>query len=234
VSYIFSAPSKTFEDIKRGNLSWWVPLLITILSFSVFYGVVSEKVTWKVVAENELRDSPEFAKRMMDQMPPEKRAQQEEKAPIVKAITSAFTPLGIVLWDLLAAGVLVGTINLIFGGRARFGSVFAVTLYSGLVFWPLKWLLASLTLFVGVEPEVFNIHNPAPTNVGSFFSIHEMPLTFYSFLSALDGLMIWCLIVTSIGVATVGGLKRNLGYAAVFGWWIIGTLVGVGLAAVMS
>jgi hypothetical protein len=30
----------------------------------------------------------------------------------------------------------------------------------------------------------------------------------------------------------VAGVKRNSGYIAVFGWWVIFVLVGVGIAAV--
>lgn len=63
----------------------------------------------------------------------------------------------------------MATINFGFGGKARFGQLFTVTLYAGLVMWPIRWLLAAITLFSGVEPEMFNIHNPAPTNVGAFF-----------------------------------------------------------------
>jgi uncharacterized integral membrane protein len=234
VANTFAAPSKTFEDIKRGNKSWWLPLIITVLSFAVFYGAVATKVTWKVVAQNEQRNMPEFAKRMMEQMPPEQRAKQEQRAPVTKAITTAFTPLFILLIDLIAAGVLLATINFGFGGKAKFGSLFAVTLYAGLVQWPIKWILAAITLFVGAEPEVFNIHNPAPTNIGAFFSQHETPLALYSFLTSLDGAMVWCLILTSIGVAAVAGVKRGSGYIAVFGWWVIVLLFSVGIAAAFS
>ena len=234
VANTFTAPSKTFDDIKRGNRSWWLPFVITVLSFAVFYGAVTTNVTWKVVAENEQRDMPEFAKRMMDRMPQEQRAKQEEQAPITKAITSALAPLGVLLMDLIAAGVLLATINFGFGGKARFSSLFAVTLYAGLVQYPARWLLATITLFFGVEPEVFNFNNPAPTNVGSFFAQHETPLALYAFLSSLDAVTIWCMIVTSIGVATVAGVKRSSGYIAVFGWWVIGILLGVGIAAIMG
>ena len=170
VANTFAAPSKTFEDIKRGNLSWWMPLIIMVLTFAVYYGSVSTQVTWKVVAQNEQRNMPEFAKHMMEQMPPEQRAKQEQAAPITKAITTALTPLGVLLMDLIAAGVLLATINFGFGGKAKFGSLFAVTLYAGLALYPIKWILAAITLFVGVEPEVFNINNPAPTNIGAFFA----------------------------------------------------------------
>jgi ABC-type multidrug transport system fused ATPase/permease subunit len=234
VANTFTAPSKTFEDIKRGNRSWWLPLIITVLAFVVYYGAVTAKVSWTTVAENEQRNMPEFARHILEQQPPEVRAASERQAPITQAVTAAFSPLGVVLMDLIAAGVLLATINFGFGGKAKFGSLFAVSLYAGLVLWPVKWLLATITLFAGVEPEVFNIHNPAPTNIGAFVSQHETPLALYSFLTSLDAAMVWCLILTSIGVAAVAGVKRTSGYIAVFGWWVIGILIGVGIAAAMG
>ncbi len=234
VACTFTAPSKTFGDIQRGFLSWWVPLVIMLLSFAVFYGAVATQVTWKVVAENEQKNAPEFAKRMQENAPPEQKARQEQMAPIIQAVTNALAPLWVVLWDLAAAGILMATINFGFGGKARFGQLFTVTLYAGLVMWPIRWLLAAITLFSGVEPEMFNIHNPAPTNVGAFFPRSETPLALLAALSALDALMIWCLVLTSIGVAMVAGAKRTSGYMAVFGWWVIGNLVLVGIAAVMG
>jgi hypothetical protein len=235
VANTFIAPAKTFEDIKRGNLSWWMPFIIMVLSFAVFYSSIATQVTWKVVAENEQRNMPEFAKNMMERyMTPEQRAKQVQTAPRSQAINAALTPLGVLLMDLIAAGLLLATINFGFGGKAKFGSLFAVTLYAGLVQWPIKWILATITLFAGVEPEVFNIHNPAPTNIGAFFPQHETPLALYGFLTSMDGSVIWCLILTSIGVAAVAGVKRSSGYIAVFGWWAIGILVGVGIAAAMG
>jgi uncharacterized integral membrane protein len=234
VACIFSAPSKTFADIKHGYQSWWAPLVITVLSFAVYYGTVTAQVTWKTVAENEQRNMPGLIKRFMEQMPAEKKAEQEQQAPTSQAFTSALSPLGVVLWDLAVAGVLLGTLNFGFGGKARFGPLFTVTLYAGLVLWPIRWLLAAVTLFAGAEPEVFNIHNPAPTNIGAFFPRGETPFPLYAFLSSLDGLTIWCLVLTSIGVAMVAGVKRTSGYIAVFGWWVITVLAGVGVAALLS
>jgi hypothetical protein len=36
VTSVFAAPSKTFEDIKRGNRSWWLPLLIMAIVSYIF------------------------------------------------------------------------------------------------------------------------------------------------------------------------------------------------------
>jgi hypothetical protein len=233
VSNIYSAPSKTFEDIKRGNRSWWLPLLITLLSFAVFYAVVSTKVTWTQVYENEQRNIPEFFKQMQERQPPEAKAAAAKNGPIGQAVSVALSPVGVVIMDVIAAALLLATINFGFGGKATFGSLFAVTLYAGLVMWPLKWLLGALASFF-VDPESFNIQNYAPTNVGAFLSRQEMPLSLYALVSSLDVTAIWCMVVTGIGVATVAGVKRNSGYIAVFGWWIVGILIGVGFATIVS
>jgi tryptophan synthase beta subunit len=37
-----------------------------------------------------------------------------------------------------------------------------------------------------------------------------------------------------LGVAMMGGVKRASGYFAVFGWWVIGVLLNVGIAAAFS
>jgi hypothetical protein len=193
---VFTAPSKTFEDIKQGNRSWWLPFVITVLSFVIFFGAVTTKVTWSVVYQNEQRNMPEFAKRMQDQAPPESRAAQQKAGPVIQAVQAGLAPIGVLIVDLIAAGVLLATINFVFGGKAKFSSLFAVTLYAGLV--------------------------------------RSSSLVLYAFLASLDALSIWCMVVTSIGVATVAGVKRGSGYIAVFGWWFVGLLIGVGLAAAFS
>ena len=45
---------------------------------------------------------------------------------------------------------------------------------------------------------------------------------------------IWTLVLLGMGTATVAGVKRTSGYIAVFGWWAIIVLIGVGWAAAFS
>lgn len=234
VTNIFSAPSKTFEDIKRGNKSWWLPFVITILAGGILYLAITEKVTWVQVFENQQREMPEFARHMLEQQPPEVRAAAAAKGPINQAITWALSPLGVLILNLISAGVLLGTINFGFGGKAKFSSILSVTFYAGLVYWPLKLILATIPILVGEAPESFNIANPSPTNIGAFLVKQETPAALYSLATGIDGLFIWCLVLTSIGVASVAGVKRSSGYIAVFGWWAVITLLFVGLAAVMG
>ena len=231
VTNIFSAPSKTFIDIRDRSRAWWMPFLITVLAGGFLFFAITSKVTWKTVYENSQRAAPEFAKRMIEQQPPEVRAQQERQGPISQEITWAISPVGLLLIDLMCALILWPTINFGFGGRAKFGSILAVTLYAGLVLWPIKLLLGGASLFAGIAPEAFNIQNVAGTNIAYYLSKGETSPVLYALATAIDPLVIWNLIVTSIGVAVVAGTKRASGYIAVFGWWFLVVLILVGFTA---
>jgi len=229
---VFAAPSKTFADIKGGNKSWWLPFLITVVCGAFLWTAINSQVTWKTVYENQQKLQPEFAKRMMDQMPPEQRAAADARGPKTQAITWALSPLGLLVYDLLMALVLWPTINFGFGGKASYGSILAVIMYAGLVLWPIRLVLAGIALFAGAAPDGFNVGNPAPTNIAAFLNQADTNKALYTLLSAIDAPTIWCLVVTSIGIAIVAGIKRPSGYIAVFGWWFLVTLVIVGISAI--
>jgi len=89
-------------------------------------------------------------------------------------------------------------------------------------------------LFAGSAPESFNLNNFAPTSVGAFLSPIETNPAIYKLASSLDVTSIWYMILMGMGLAIVAGVKRTSGYIAVFGWWAIVVLVGVGFAAAFS
>jgi hypothetical protein len=229
---VYAAPSKTFADIKAGHKSWWLPFFITVLCGAFLYTAITMQVTWKTVYENQQKLAPEFAKRMMDQMPPDQRAKADAAGPKNQAVTWALSPLGVLLQDLIMALILWPTLNFGFGGKATFGSLFVVTVYAGLVLWPIRLILGGISLFAGASPDGFNIGNPAPTNIAAFLNPSDTSKVVYTLLAALDAPTIWCLVVTSIGVSIVAGVKRPSGYIAVFGWWFLVTLVFIGFSAI--
>jgi hypothetical protein len=129
--------------------------------------------------------------------------------------------------------VLWGTINFVFGGKAKFGSIFAVWMFASL---PsiVKTLLGTLVIFAGAAPESFNVKNFAPTNAGAFLSPIDTNKALYSLATSLDLVTIWSLVLLGIGVAAVAGVKRSSGYIAVFGWWALIVIISVGWAAAFS
>jgi hypothetical protein len=234
VSNTFTAPSKTFNDIAAGNKSWWLPFLITALFGYLLFAAVATQVSWKTVYENEQRNLPEFAQKMMENMSPEQKAKADQSGPRSKEITWALAPFGLLLLDVIGAGLLLATINFGFGGKASFGKILTVELYAGLVQWPVRFILGAAALFAGAAPEAFNPQNPAGTNLGYFLSMQDTPRILYVLATNIDVTTIWSLVLTSIGLAAVAGTKRSAGYIAVFGWWVLGLLVSVAMAAMMG
>jgi hypothetical protein len=232
VACTFSAPSKTFEDIKRGNRSWWMPLAIMALVGYILFAAVALKIGMRTVVDNQIKFDPKTAERMANATPEQREMGSKISLYITEGIFIASPVLVLAGVALLSLG-LWGTINFVFGGNAAYGSIFAVWMYASL---PsiIKTLLGIVVIFVGGEPDTFNIKNFAPTNLGAFLFPNpaEANRVLYTLASSLDFVTIWTLVLLSIGVAAVAGVKRSYGYIAVFGWWAIFVLFGVGMAAI--
>jgi hypothetical protein len=230
VTSTFTAPSKTFEDIKRGNKSWWMPLLIMAVVGYIFFAAVASKVTMQTVVDNQMKLASEKQQEQMAKAPPETRAMTEKVSLYVTEGVFIASPVIVLLVAAVVSLVLWGTINFVFGGKATFGAIFAVWFFANL---PsiVKSLLGVVVIFAGNTPETFNIKNFAPTNVAAFLPVMETNKAVYALASSLDVITIWTLILMGMGIAIVAGVKRSSGYVAVFGWWAIVVLIGVGWAA---
>jgi len=229
---VFTAPSKTFEDIKLGHRSWWLPFIIYVVLGFAFYGVVNAKVGMRQVSENQVKLSPK-AEEQMAQLTPEQR---DQRMKISTAITQGIflaSPVFILVMGAVISLVLLGTINFVFGGKAKFASILAVWMYAMMPSC-IKTILGIGVLFAGTAPDSFNIKNFAPTNLAAFMNPMETNPGLYSLLTSIDFVTIWTLALVGIGVAIVAGTKRSSGYIASFGWWALLVIGGAGVAAAFS
>jgi hypothetical protein len=232
VIYTFTAPSKTFNDIKAGHRSWWLPFLITLLVSYLFFAAVYTKIGMRQVAENSIHLNAKQEARMAD-MPADQRETGVKFAAIFTEVILLAAPfLGLAFVALLSL-VLWGTINFGFGGKANYSGIFVSWMYAGLP-GVLTALLGIVVIFAGTAPESFNLNNPAPTNIAAFLNPLETNKALYALLKSLDVITIWFLALLSIGTAIVAGVKRGSGYIAVFGWWIVLVLISVGITAAMG
>ncbi len=230
ISNTFTAPSKTFEDIKRGNKSWWLPFLIMVLVSYVLFAAITVRIGWAQVAENTIHMNAKAAEKMA-QVPDAQRETSMKFTTYVMEGGFAASPILVLISTAVIALVLWGTINFVFGGKATFQEVFVVWMFASLPIL-IKSLLGTIVIFAGMAPESFNIANFAPTSIGAFLNPLETNAALYKLASALDFTTIWYLILMGMGIAIVAGVKRASGYIAVFGWWAIIVLFGVGIAAV--
>jgi hypothetical protein len=232
VAYTFSAPSKTFADITRGHRSWWLPFVIMALVGYILFAAIFVKIGMTNVVNNQIRLDPKAEERMAQATPEQREMGAKFSMYITEGVFIANPALMLAGVALLSLG-LWGTINFVFGGKATFGSIFAVWMFASL---PsiVKSLLGTVVIFAGGEPDTFNIKNFAPTNVAAFAFPNpaEANKVLYSLTNSLDVVTIWTLVLLAIGTAMVAGVKRSSGYIAVFGWWAIFVLVGVGIAAI--
>jgi len=230
VTYTFTAPSRTFKDIKCST-SWWLPFLLGLIATAGLFFTVQAKVGWEQVYENQVRMNPK-AQDQLDKATPEQRATQMAiGVKITQGVFFAFPILGLIFTAIIA-GVLLATINFGFGGKAKFWEVFAVCYYGSL---PgiIKVILGIAALLAGAAPESFNSQNFSGTNLGYYLS-PDTNKAILHLATSFDIITIWTMILYAIGLSIVAGVKRSSGYIAVFGWWILIVLVGAGWAAAFS
>jgi Yip1 domain len=232
VTNTFTAPSKTFDDIKRGNRSWWLPFIILSVVGYLLFATVSTKIGMQQVVDNQIHMNPAQEEKLAQATPEQREMSAKISLYVTEGIFIANPLLVLVIIAVGSLG-LWGTINFVFGGKAGYGSIFAVWMYTSLP-GVIKVLLGVAVIFAGTAPESFNIRNYAPTNIGAFLNPADTNKALYALATSLDVITIWSLVLAGIGTAIVAGTKRSSGYIAVFGWWALLVLIGVGWAAMMG
>ena len=219
----FVAPSKTFNDIQRSS-SWWLPWLLGVLVTLAFGFAVQQKIGWNQTYDNILRNTPSQQQRM-EQLTTAQQARAKQIGVDFTKYAFWSAPLTGLLMALVAAAILLGTINFGFGGRAKFSQMFAVWMYGSLPL-SLKGILGIVTIYAGVDPHAFNLQNFVGSNFGYY-----LPQSTAKWLMAagtsLDIFIIWTLILLTIGCAAVGKIKRGQAATAVWGWWVLIVLIRI-------
>jgi hypothetical protein len=144
-------------------------------------------------------------------------------------IISYVFPAFVLLYWVVAAGVMLATLNFGFGGTAKYGQLFAVFVYAALP-GSIKSILSIIVLFAGLGAESFNLQNPVGTNLGYYLS-PESPKWLMSLGTSIDIFTIWTVVLLVIGCSIVAKVKRGSAAVAVVGWWLLIIIISVGVAA---
>ena len=226
----FTAPSKTFTDIRR-SARWFVPWLVMAIFSYLFVAAVAQKVGWDQVVQNQIHLNPKQADRI-DSMPPGQRQQALSlSVSITKGISYAI-PVANLIFLAIIALVFMATFNFMLGAEIGFGQALAVVMYAWL---PsiVKAILAVISLYAGASPESFFIDNPVASNLGALVDMAAHPALF-RLLAAFDIFAIWILILEGIGFSCISKVKRGTALGVVFGWYALIVLLRVAWAAAFA
>jgi hypothetical protein len=225
----FVAPSKTFKDILR-NTSWWLPFLLLVLVTLGSTVTIEKQVGWGRVAENQLHQSPKQEEAMAS-LTPEQRASRMQVTANVWRYLSYCSFAFILVFVAIFALIYWASFNFGLGAKTTFGQMFAVCMYASL---PklLIGLLSILTLLFGNNADSFDAKNPVGTNLAYFMPDSGPALK--AALSFFDVIGLWQLALLVIGMAIVAKVSTGKAAAVVVGWWVIGLIVSVGIAAATS
>jgi Yip1 domain len=224
----YIAPSKTFTDIRR-SANWLMPVLLLIIATEALVFVADRKVGFAKMAENGLALQPKAAARL-DQLPPDKRAEQMQVVVKITAYSSYLSFAIVIVFLLIVSVVLLMTFSFGMGAELTFNQCTAVVMYASL---PLivKNLLAILALAIG-SGEGFLLQNPLASNPSGLVDPSSHFL--YSLATQVDLFMIWTLVLAGIGFACVTRKKQGTCLGVVFGWWAIWVLGISGVSAAFA
>jgi hypothetical protein len=226
----FIAPSKTMADIRR-NASWWAPLVILALFAILFTYSVDKKIGWEQVMQNQINTSPKAQERM-ERMPPDQRDKAIQMQVTISRYSGYAAPVFILIIAVVVAAVLMATFNFGFGAEVKFGQAVAIVMYGWLVS-IVSTVLAILSMFLGSDPEGFQIRNPVATNPAYFMNPAGNKFL-YGVASMFDIIAIWMIFVMAVGFSENSKVKKGTAFAAIFVWYALIKVVGAAFGAAFS
>ena len=182
VTNTFTAPSKTFEDIKRGNKSWWMPFLIMVVFGYILFAAITIKVGWTQVAENTVRSDAKTQERFSNMQPDQRQTAMKFTAYSMEGGFGA-TPVIVLAFSADWFPALVAHHQF----RVRWQSQLRERVCRVDVCRPAGSFQIDSggnRSLCGAAPESFNIDNFAPTSVGAFLNQQETNAALYKLATA--------------------------------------------------
>ncbi len=217
VGDLFVAPRRLFADIPRDN-SWWLPFVLTVVFSLSMTLSAAYRVGFREMAINTMRGDPGTAALLEPNAPADQRESAISTTETTFKVSAASTPVLILLYNALYGLCLYFGLNLVGGGRAKFGSVFAVLLYADLI-QDVRAFLGTIVLHLMPNAGAFNIQNPFGSNIGYYLG-PGVPAALRTFLETMDILTIWYLALIALGCAVVSRTRFGTSARLVFGLWL--------------
>ena len=198
VADTFIAPSKTFADILRST-SWWLPLLLMVVSTTALNVVIDRQVGFDRVYANQIASSPRQSERLDSLEPAQKAEAMAGGTKVMRGITYAF-PVFLIVILLIYSLIVWGCFNFILGAKTTFPQVFAVSWYAALPNLLIP-LIAIAVLYLGNGADTYDVKNPVGTNLAYYLT--SAPPMLRGALQSLDLIKLWSVGLQILGMAIV-------------------------------
>ena len=204
----FTAPSKTFEDIRR-NASWWVPWLIGAIFLTSAVLLYTKKIDLESMVREQMSTRAGF-----DNLSKEQQEQQIALGMKIARIQPYLFPVVTLIGGLIIAAILMAAFNFIHEASVPYGRSLAIFFYGGL---PgiISSLFVILTVALGADLEGRNPRNPVATNPAYFMDFHTSKFL-YGMVASLDVITIWSIVLIGIGFK-VNSAKTKLSTGSAIG-----------------
>jgi len=195
-----------------------------LLAFGYLYSV-GHQIGWERVARQQLESNPRFL-----ETPAEQREQGVQITMKILTVVSYVSPVVVVIFTLIMAGVLMLVFNAMLGARLRFVQVFAVVAYAGLAR-AIESILSIVMVYVK-NPDQFDFQHPLAFNLGAFLP-EGSSKALLALASSIDLFTIWSIALLAIGLSKAAG-KMTFGkaLAGVAIPWGLLVMIGVIIAAI--
>jgi hypothetical protein len=226
---IFFEPKKTFEDIAR-KPNWLVPVLLLMLASACFMTMFNQRVGW----ERFMRHQFEISSRAQQLTPEQRERAIATRSRMGPVLGYGGIVIGLPLYLLIAAAVLLGTAAGIMSAPLKFAQVFAIVCYSNLP--GVVTSALGIVVMLLKNPDDFDLQNPLLFNAGAFLDPEHGSKFLYSLATSLDLFAFWIILLIATGLKAAAGKRLSFGGAlfAVVLPWAVWVLVKAGFAGMFS
>jgi hypothetical protein len=199
---VFFEPGKTFRDIAQ-RPTWIVPMILVIVAVIGVTTTISQRIGWESVMRRQMESSSRF-QQMSQEQRDQTLAVQMKFAPVFGYVGAL---VGVPIYDVIAAAVLLGIAGGLMGGGMRFKQVFATVCWSGLPGIP-SAILTIVVIFLK-NPDDLNLQNPIAFNLGAFMDPNTPAKFAYSLASSMDLFVFWTIFLMATGLKAAAGKKLS-------------------------
>jgi hypothetical protein len=210
LGWIFYAPGRVFQDIERGAVSWWQPL--------IWLGLLNMLTTFISLPIRRL-----MLEMNINELPEEMLEKLIEFWSLIAAFEVVSAPIGVFLVSLVTALIGYIFINIV-AAQSSFKQFFTLYLYAGII-GNVGGLLSILVVRFGKGLQAIRSPEDAVFSIGLNSFAPSDNAVLEAVFSSLDLFTIWALVIVAMGLMHIFKLTRNQAIGCVLPFWLMSVLV---------